>query len=897
VRCAVQDRDDAYHARRRNRILSPDRGGDAFAGEQPTRSYRDIMLEAQVDKERDALLRKAARIEKERAENGDAAPSVSLSAAAAAASESGSKKRPRSGDDSGASGSSVKAESSDGNGHAATDTMSAPRPMGGSSSSASADGGAAAGAGGGSSGTGSEWDKPPTAPPARRRNRWDATPDVASGAAGGATPAHPSTGWETPSVSGTAVPATPRKRSRWDETPVTNSGGPVAATPLVGSGTFDGMATPVIDGSGGMTMIPMTGDIANQQRYDREMEERNRPLTDDELDAMFPPKGYKILEPPANYQPVRSMHSRLLATPTPLSNTSGFIIPQTPAPQDYGVNTAVTEAGGVPIVKQDDLTFFGKLLEEKEGDDLSAKERRIMTLLLRIKNGTPPQRKNALRTITEKARELGAGPLFNQLLPILMSPTLEDQERHLMVKVIDRVLYKLDDLVRPFVRKILTVIQPMLIDVDYYARVEGREIISNLSKAAGLATMISTMRPDIDHLDEFVRNTTARAFAVVASALGIPALLPFLKAVCQSKKSWQARHTGIKICQQIAILMGCAVLPHLKMLVDIVVPGLNDEQQKVRTITGLSIAALAEAAHPYGIESFESALRPLWEGVGVHRGKGLASFLKAVGHIIPLMDAHYAAYYTKEVMPIVCREFQSPDEEMKKIVLKVVQQCVSTDGVDATYIRQQILPEFFKHFWVRRMALDPRNAKPLVETTVELANKVCAAGCCVCVGARGCVFARVRVFEYVCTCVCTCICVCVCARICACGVHACTRVHECGVPPLSRDRVCTPLPRRTASHCPCAVRRWACLRSSDRGRAVRCRASWTSSPTSLSRSGRWRWRPSTRCCRTSALRTSTRGSRRSSSTACCTRSSTRRARRRTPSSRASAPSSTRWARA
>jgi hypothetical protein len=62
-----------------------------------------------------------------------------------------------------------------------------------------------------------------------------------------------------------------------------------------------------------------------------------------------------------------------------------------------------------------------------------------------------------------------------------------------------------------------------------------------------------------------VRNTTARAFSVVASALGIPALLPFLKAVCQSKKSWQARHTGIKIVQQIAILMGCAVLPHLKV--------------------------------------------------------------------------------------------------------------------------------------------------------------------------------------------------------------------------------------------------------------------------------------------------------------------------------------------
>jgi splicing factor 3B subunit 1 len=61
---------------------------------------------------------------------------------------------------------------------------------------------------------------------------------------------------------------------------------------------------------------------------------------------------------------------------------------------------------------------------------------------------------------------------------------------------------------------------------------------------------------------------------------------------------------------------------------------------------------------------------------------------------------------------------------MKKIVLKVVKQCVSTDGVEASYVREAILPEFFRHFWVRRMALDRRNYKQVVETTVEIANKV-----------------------------------------------------------------------------------------------------------------------------------------------------------------------------
>ncbi|CAI5511589.1 unnamed protein product [Closterium sp. Naga37s-1] len=142
------------------------------------------------------------------------------------------------------------------------------------------------------------------------------------------------------------------------------------------------------------------------------------------------------------------------------------------------------------------------------------------------------------------------------------------------------------------------------------------------------------MHPNIDNVDEYVRNTTARAFSVVASALGIPTLLPFLRAVCASKKSWQVRHTCIKIMQQIAILMGCAV------------------------------------------------------------------------------------------MVVLIREFQSPDEEMKKLVLKVVKQSVGTDGMEPDYIRTEILPEYFKHFWVRRMALDRRNYKQLVETTVEIANKV-----------------------------------------------------------------------------------------------------------------------------------------------------------------------------
>ena len=65
--------------------------------------------------------------------------------------------------------------------------------------------------------------------------------------------------------------------------------------------------------------------------------------------------------------------------------------------------------------------------------------------------------------------------------------------------------------------------------------------------------------------------------------------------------------------------------------------------------------------------------------------QGLAAFLKAIGYLIPLMDAEYANYYTREVMLILIREFQSPDEEMKKIVLKVKQlknSCFSSNQVN-----------------------------------------------------------------------------------------------------------------------------------------------------------------------------------------------------------------------
>ena len=725
----VSDRDNDYRARRLHRGLSPTRvdpfaagGGGGEGGE--ARSYKDVMMDRRLAQEEAAVLK---AIEKKRRDALEAATAAADSSKderkEAVVSDSASaqpKKKRRWDSDASADASAppnkviaderkdaaVTSSIADDDDHEPLDwdtTSLLKAKLSAASAKAVDDADDAAD-------PSAAWD----ATPKRKPSRWgDATPaaDSAGLAQWDATPKAPSAFDATPLVG-----ATPgRKKSRWDETPVVGS----AFT----------MATPGHPGSQTPSLSSLTPSQVVAYRLQADIDARNKPLTDEELDGLLPgpADGYDILIPPETYKPIRTPSRKLMMTPTPMHD--GFFMPtealsaglleQIPAlPADSGLPA---------FSKPEDQKFFAPLLQDVDESALSsaeAKERRIMKLLLKIKNGTPPQRKTALRSITDKAKEFGAGPLFDQILPLLMSPTLEDQERHVLVKVIDRVLYKLDELVRPYVHKILVVIEPLLIDEDYFARVEGREIISNLAKAAGLATMIATMRPDIDNTDEYVRNTTARAFAVVASALGIHSLLPFLQAVCQSKRSWEARHTGIKIIQQIAILVGVAVLPHLTSLVTIIQHGLTDEQTKVKCITALAIAALAEAAHPYGIESFDTVLRPLWLGVKAQRGKTLAAFLKAIGFIIPLMDAAYASYYTREVMAILIREFATPDDEMKKIVLKVVKQCVATDGVELEYVRTAILPDFFRHFWVRRMALDKRNHRELVETTVELSIKV-----------------------------------------------------------------------------------------------------------------------------------------------------------------------------
>ena len=96
-------------------------------------------------------------------------------------------------------------------------------------------------------------------------------------------------------------------------------------------------------------------------KWEREIEARNRALSDEELDAMMPTEGYKILEPPPGYAPIRTPARKLMATPTPLGGTPGYAIPEENRGQSFDVPQ---ELEGLPELKPEDHQYFGKLLKD-----------------------------------------------------------------------------------------------------------------------------------------------------------------------------------------------------------------------------------------------------------------------------------------------------------------------------------------------------------------------------------------------------------------------------------------------------------------------------------------------------------------------------------------------------
>eukprot|EP01050_Picozoa_sp_SAG11_P006638 SAG11_NODE_523_length_8775_cov_29.592900_1_plen_485_part_00 len=357
----IAEREDEYHARRRQRILSPARA-DPFAQNTPSgeeRTYKDVMQETALSNEKEELLRAIAE-KKEEQEQKKEEQEQKMAAPPAHAEKKEGRKRRR---------WDVGTEETPDPGKAGQSGSNWEQPESSSSVAAAA----AAG--------GSRWDATPD--PASlgmgassRRNRWDETPVPSSEAGGGAG----STQWDETPAPG-AVGATPsaskRGRSRWDETPVGQTVDTAGATPAAGfgSGANAAFMTPGATPMGAADMSTpaihagsMDPAQVQAMRWERELDERNRPLSDEELDAMFPQEGYVTLEPPPTYQPIRTPARRLAATPTPMAGTPMYQLPGEDRGQRYDLPP--TPSGNLPPLKQDDYQFFEKLLVDEDEDAL-----------------------------------------------------------------------------------------------------------------------------------------------------------------------------------------------------------------------------------------------------------------------------------------------------------------------------------------------------------------------------------------------------------------------------------------------------------------------------------------------------------------------------------------------
>ncbi|KAL6946814.1 hypothetical protein ACO0QE_001663 [Hanseniaspora vineae] len=415
------------------------------------------------------------------------------------------------------------------------------------------------------------------------------------------------------------------------------------------------------------------------------------------------------------------------------SKSNEYTFPQISASVEEEIKTTIiTEFPGIrdlQYVRPTDAIYFADLLSYKKKSECTEeeqKQRTVLKLLLRIKNGIPQNRKNAMKELVDKSVKLGVSSIMDKIFPILLDKALTEQERYFLVKFLDRLIFRMHSEIRPYLHKLFIVVSPLLLDEDETTRNLGYEVIASICKAVGPALIITTTRKDIASETKDVREVTARIIAISAKTIGPEHFIPFLNAMCHSTKKWENRHTGVRAVHNIILTMGISAAPYMNYFLQCLDGLLEDSNTGVRMLTANAIEALATACNPYGASLYEAfVLDSLTEGIRKHNGKLLAAFLKALSSIIPIMNQEYTAYYGNYIMPIIKREMSSPDQVVVKAVLLSLQKCLNAQGLlTVEKCKNEICPLFFKKFWTRRVALDLPLNKIVTYTTALLAKKV-----------------------------------------------------------------------------------------------------------------------------------------------------------------------------
>ena len=423
----------------------------------------------------------------------------------------------------------------------------------------------------------------------------------------------------------------------------------------------------------------------------RRLISNDEPLTDEYLDSVLPSVGFKIIPPPPGYAPA------------------------------VRVRKKEEEVVGPRLPRE-----FEKLFSDLRADDElppdERKERIVMRLILQLKEGTPYQRKLALRSLTGHATDFGADLIFRKIIPLLSSSVLSEQERHSLVKAVDRLMQRLADKMDAWVPPLLAFAGKMLLDNDSIARGEAREIVSNLAKISGFSVVITTVRSGLDSDDKTVREITARTIATTATAIGMnSSVFAFLNALIHTKKSWKIRHTGVRAIDSIAFQNGSGILPFLRELVGMVTVALGDEERVVVGTAMKCITTLAKAVAPFGGDAFTDVIPVIWDGIN---GQGRRRpCMKALVAVLMTVDVAVAARHFRELIQRVVHEnYGTMTASDKMLRIEFFLRVLEKSAYDRESLGQ-IQDVLFSQLWNLKTVMDTKVGKQVVAVTVEVAKR------------------------------------------------------------------------------------------------------------------------------------------------------------------------------
>lgn len=422
----------------------------------------------------------------------------------------------------------------------------------------------------------------------------------------------------------------------------------------------------------------------------------DQPFTDDYLDSILPSKGYKIVNPP----PKRSMTTQNIEN---VSETLSGI--------DYP-------------------SIFSSLIEdtrdESELTPAESMERFSAKLLTDIREGTVYQRKQAMRIYLNLTPKFGQDLIFKYLLPLINLPTLNDHERHIFVKLIDRLIFRINGLKTEYINAILSFAEPMLINSENIIRSEGRELVSNLTKYVGFATIINCCKPYLAkdaEIDEEKAATISRVIAIAGITHDISKTISLVSALLKSKND---QHTviALKIIYSTAQFGKIKILPFLPKYVRLIDDLDEDKKDSFFRLIIEAIKILADSITPKGGDE----LKPLIIFVknAMNNNKNMA--FPAFASLIACMRREDAAVSLFELYEKkhLRNAFETQNEKIQLAALTALQNAINLEALSDNTSRNyygNIRDLFFSSMWNVTNSLKPKLHNFMLSITFFFAQR------------------------------------------------------------------------------------------------------------------------------------------------------------------------------